>query len=216
MSRSRTPDDPTPQVRPFPVDPAALRWEEAEATLIGILVDDLRAAAEPIPTLLAFARDRALAIVGLRPFGPGEVDQALLEVLALLVPLGADRLAFAATGRVWSLDDPIVPVCDAGDLRQRALVITVADGHDPARPLRGAIHPFEGDGDELTFLPPVAADQVPGGPAATLLEGAVAERHALITLAQEHDLVAQLGRVLLLGHDLALAPDAAAELATVR
>jgi len=206
---------------PTPIipDPDALRFDDASTTLLGLLLDDLDRGADPVPTLLAFAGDRALGFVGLRPFTEGELPQALIEVLALLLPLGADRLAFGACGRVWSTADPIVPVCDDGDLRQRAITITIADGHaTPSPTLSGSVHPFHVEAGELTLLPPVdapatsAADEAPAGSLPVLLSAAVSRGADLTDLAGPSDLVAQLGRVMLLGHQLMLAPEPAAHL----
>lgn len=216
--------DPRSSPTPFPLDPNALSWDDATSTLVALIADDLLQSHAPVPTVVAFAGDDPVAIVGLRPFDPGDVGQALLEVLSLLVPLGADRLAFGTTGRIWSLDDPIVPVCEEGDLRQRAIVIALADAHEDACTLATSIHPFEGTGADLALLPPVTIDGsdpdgarldehiAASGPAAAMLVGALEQRDELAELTEPRELVAQLGRVLLLGHDLALAPDPAASL----
>lgn len=207
-----------PPPAPFPLDPHEVSWADALPGLVALSADDLLQDRIPIPTVLAFAGDQPIGVVGLRPFGPGGAGQALLEVLSLLVPLGADRLAFAATGRIWSVDDPIPPVCDAGDLRQRAIVVALADAHEGPCRLTTSVHPFEGSGARLTLSPPltIEGDAPPGdgpvGATASVLVGALEQRTQLQELAQPADLVAQLGRVLLLGHDLALAPDPAASL----
>jgi hypothetical protein len=232
---------------PFPIDPDALTWDDALSVLVALQADDLLQERHPVPTLLAFAGDTPLAVVGLRPFDPGEIGQALLEVLSLVVPLGADRLAFGAVGRVWSVDDPIPPVCSEGDLRQRAIVVALADARSGPCRLSTSIHPFDGTGAGLVLHPPLfpddgsAATIVPAhgrpdgpreadtdghappeepeaglpweaGPAATMLVAALDQREELTSLTREADLLAQLGRVLLLGHLLSLAPDPAAEL----
>lgn len=228
MSRSDPPPprpDPVPPFA-FPIDPHALAWDDATSVLVALAADDLLQEREPVPTILAFSGDGPVASVGLRPFDPGEVGQALLEVLSLLVPLGADRLAFGAAGRVWSLDDPIPPVCPEGDLRQRAIVVALADANQGPCTLTTSVHPFEGTGPELVLHPPVIPDDptvddgkvedlAGAGPVAALLVGALEQREELIDLTRNHELVVQLGRVLLLGHDLALAPDAATHLTAV-
>ena len=198
---------------PLPED---LCFAQAETTLLGLLLDDLHQGREPMPTLAAFDGERALALIGLRPFPSGELPQALIEVLALVLPLGADRLAFAASGRLWSPDDPIVPVCAEGDLRQRAIIVTVADGHDLTPRVTGSIYPFEGQRSGLTLLAPttgIPADPaVTEGPLPLLLRGAVSDTSRLAASATPSDVVAQLGRVMLLGHQVALSPDTAATL----
>ena len=213
-----SPEEPRSSPSPFPLDPNALSWGDAVSTLVALAADDLIREHDPIPTIVAFRGDDPVAIVGLRPFETGDVGQALVEVLSLLVPLGADRLAFGGTGRIWSLDDPIVPVCEEGDLRQRAIVIALADAHDGPCRLATSVHPFEGTGTDLVLHPPLEvdgeglSDAAEIGPAAAILVGALEQRTELFELTQPRDLVAQLGRVLLLGHDLALAPDHAASL----
>ena len=217
-AHARPPEDLRSSPSPFPLDPAALNWDDAVSTLVALAADDLLREYDPIPTIVAFSGDEPVAIVGLRPFETGDVGQALVEVLSLLVPLGADRLAFGGTGRIWSLDDPIVPVCEEGDLRQRAIVIALADAHDGPCRLATSVHPFEGTGADLVLQPPIEVDgeglgdAMELGPAAAILVGALEQRTELFELTQPRELVAQLGRVLLLGHDLALAPDPAASL----
>lgn len=192
-------------------DARDLTFADTHATLHGLLVDDLRAGVHPVPTLLAFRGDDAVAIAGLRPVDGDELPQALIEVLALLLPLGADRIGFGAAGRVWSTDDPIVPVCEEGDLRQRALMVTAVDGHDGEPTLTATVTPVEGSGHDLTLLPPVSS---PGtrtedheGRVAGLLVAAVRSTPELVDRASPDDLIGQLGRLLVLGHHIALAPD---------
>lgn len=216
--RARPSEDARSSPSPFPLDPNALNWGDTVSTLVALAADDLLREHDPIPTVVAFAGDEPVAIVGLRPFETGDVGQALVEVLSLLVPLGADRLAFGGTGRIWSLDDPIVPVCEDGDLRQRAIVIALADAHEGPCRLATSVHPFEGTGADLVLQPPLEVDgeglgdAADVGPAAAILVGALEQRTELFEATQPRDLVAQLGRVLLLGHDLALAPAPAASL----
>ncbi len=212
---------------PLPLDPNDLPWDDVPAGLLGLVLDDLQQGREPVPTLLASLDDQPLAVVGLRPFLPGEATQALLEVLSLVVPLGADRLAFASVGRVWSKDDPIPPVCEEGDLRQRAVLIVLVEPGPEGVRLTTTLHPFDGEGASLVLHPPldpeglapdlgvageVADPEQPTGPVAHLLVGTLDHRQELIDLARDEDLVGQLGRVLLLGHEVALAPDPAARL----
>jgi hypothetical protein len=205
--------DPLGTPSPFPIDPADLRWEDATSALLALSVDDLSRGLDPSPILLAFAGDEPLAVVGLRPFEPGQIGQALLEVLSLLVPLGGDRLAFCAAGRVWSSDDPIPAVCSDGDLRQRVFIVALADARGGPCTLTTSLHPFEGTGDDVCLDPPLFSDDpVCTGPTAAMLVGALDQREELRELTRDNELLAQLGRVLLLGHYVALAPDPAAQL----
>lgn len=186
-------------------------WDTATERLLAIAAADLDAGLPPRPTLLAHAGDEGLAIVGLRPFGPGELLGPLLELAALLLPLGADRFALAVPGRAWSLDDPIPPVIDEVDLRTTVLTILLLDGHDRAEPLvDGSLHPYHGgaDGDPPTFDAPVTVGW-PDGPATDGFRHLVARRHALSPPVDAAHCVVQFARCLLRGHDLVLAPDVA-------
>ena len=123
----------------------------------------------------------------------------MVEALAGLLPLGADRLAAALPGRAWSLDDPVVPVSDDGDLRQRVLMLTTAR---PGRPPR-------------TWLRPVRPRRWRVGVAQSVLEDDDCEGwvpHALqvaVDSTWEPDRAAaveQLARCRSLGHYVMLAP----------
>ena len=66
-----------------------------------------------------------LAIV--RPYPKGSHITSIEEILSLATPLGADRIAFCSTGKAWSMEDPVPPVCEEGDLRQRVIVVSQGD-----------------------------------------------------------------------------------------
>lgn len=125
-------------------------WDGTEDLLIELADIDLAAAcaegAPPgiTPMLVAFDGDEHLVVAGLRRFEDGAYPEALVELLALAVPIGADRVALSIAGRAWSLDDPIPPVSADADLRQRTLVLTFVDGHDRPRPeVTTVLHPFD-------------------------------------------------------------------------
>ncbi len=193
-----------------PPSDGAPSWDDTESDLVSLAAIDLDLGDEPRPTLTAFAGDQPLAFVGLRPFAPGEALQALIEVLALLLPLGADRVAFAAPARAWSFDDPIPPVCDAGDLRQRVLLVAIADGHRRPCRLSISLHPFTCDPDGATWGDTLRPDEPPESALASALAVLIDARNDLDDLGDTRKLAAQFGRVLLLGHEVALS-DAAAE-----
>jgi hypothetical protein len=191
-------------------------FEDAEPLLLCLLGDDVEGGRGSVPTLLAFAGDRPLGSVRLRPHAPGELVTVLVEVLALLLPLGADRIVLGLPGRAWSTADPITPVADGIDLRQRVAVIAVADAHQGPCRLRVRLHPFDLDeqgrwvwqqeidlGEHLD-APVVAALRV-------LLDG----RGDVATAPTSGAcLAAQFGRVLLLGHEVSLTPPTARLLLT--
>jgi hypothetical protein len=191
-------------------------FEDAEPLLLCLLADDVEDGRGSAPTLLAFAGDRPLGSVRLRPHAPGELVTVLVEVLALVLPVGADRIVLGLPGRAWSTADPITPVADGVDLRQPVAVTVVADAHRGPCRLRIRLHPFDLDeqgrwvwqqevdlGGHLD-APVVAALQV-------LLDrrGDVAAR-----ATSGGQLAAQFGRVLLLGHEVSLTPPTAEWLLT--
>jgi hypothetical protein len=108
-------------------------------------------APNPSPHLVAVAGEVPLGVIRLRPFPPGGVHDPLVEAMALMLPLGTDRVSLALPGRAWSLDDPFVPVTDDADLRQRVVLQVTVDGHDHDPPtVETLIHPFDlGDDGQL-------------------------------------------------------------------
>ncbi len=102
-------------------------WEDAEPFLVERAEENLLVNDEVHPCLLAFAGDHPLLVAWLRPFAKGAYADPITELLALAIPLGADRLAVSFGGRAMSLDDPLPPVCELGDLRQRVLCIERAE-----------------------------------------------------------------------------------------
>jgi hypothetical protein len=191
-----------------PVSGPLERFDDAPRQLLAMCAADLDAGLDPVPTLAAFIGDRPLALVGLRPFAPGEIVQALVEVLALLLPLGCDRLALALPGRAWSLDDPIVPVTDDGDLRQRVLMLTVADARGRPCELRTTLHPFEVTDRATRFADPISPGSPTDAPVVAAVGALLDARDELRPTTASLALTAQFGRVLLLGHELSLAPSA--------
>lgn len=101
-------------------------------------------APDPAPHLVGFDGDQALVLIRLRPFAPGAYQGPLVEAMALVLPLRADRVSLAIPGRAWSLEDPLPPVADGVDLRQRVLTQVSVDGHgqDPPR-VTTRLHPFQ-------------------------------------------------------------------------
>lgn len=168
-------------------------------------------APDPRPHLAAYAGDDAVALVGLRPFAPGAYQGPLVEAMALALPLGADRVSLALPGRAWSLDDPVAPVTDGADLRQRVLTQVTVDGHGRRRPtVTMRLHPFDPSPDAPGGLR--WGDAVAPGPG----EGWIAD--ALLTLVEardrigadaDHDaIVRQAWRLDQLGHEV-LVPESA-------
>lgn len=202
------------------MDPITLtdtRFEALPALLRELLLEDLTCGVAPAPMLVAHHGEVPLAIVVVRPFETGELGQAVLELLALLLPLGADRLVLSLPGRGWSNRDPVPPVCEEGDLRQRLVVTVSVDGSVGTTPtVTTEILTVEHDDDGAWQLGTPLDPELLEAPVVAMMGALVAERHKL-HLGSGHDeqVVAQLGRVLLLGHELALSPTADARLAAL-
>lgn len=168
-------------------------------------------APDPRPHLAAFAGDEGLVVIGLRPFAPQGYRGPLVEAMALALPLGADRVSVALPGRAWSLDDPVAPVTDDADLRQRVLTQVAVDGHARVEPrVTTRLHPFFASpppASGLTWLDPV--DPGPGEgwiprALATLVEG----RGDIRRDARPEQLARQVVRLHELGHEVLLPRDA--------
>lgn len=189
------------------------RWEDAPRLLRRLAAQDLAAGRPPSPALVAHEGERPLALLTLRPFADGEAIRALVEVLALLLPLGADRTALALPGRAWSLDDPIPPVTDDADLRARVLVVITADAHDGPCDSAATLWPYSLDASSGHWQAPVDVPGPLSGPAVAVLTTLLDRRDELpVGHGDELRLAAQLARVLLRGHEVTLAPEVARRL----
>ncbi|MEX0835099.1 MAG: hypothetical protein WD010_03340 [Nitriliruptor sp.] len=183
-------------------------WDTATERLLALATAALDDGLPPAPTLAAYAGDEGLAIVGLRPFAPHELTGPLVELAALLLPLGADRFVLALPGRAWSIDDPVPPVVEDVDLRHTVLTVLEIDGHGPGEPrCDGTIHPYGRGADGVArFEDPVPVGW-PEGPSADALRLLVARR--AVTFDPDPDpaqVVVQFARCLLRGHQVVLAP----------
>lgn len=185
-------------------------WAEARDTLLGAAGAALDLGLVPTPMLLAYEGDEPLATVLLRPFGSGELTNVLVETLALLLPIGADRLALTVPGRAWSTDDPIPPVTPEVDLRRPVVVLTSADAHRGPCQLESSLHPYTFGDEGWSWDDDVALDGL-DAPATAALRILLGSRDELSSSPDRLDLrvAAQFTRILLLGHDVLLAPTAA-------
>lgn len=180
------------------------RWEDLDAFLMGEAAHDLEAGAEMArPCLAAYRGEAPCFIAFLRDFEKGEYADPMIELLALAAPLDCDRLALAISGRAWSFDDPIPPVTDDVDLRQRVLVIERADASRGRSRSTSLVVPYD--------------DPVPGQPVrwheprdlgasegwiSGALALAVSTKYRREMRAPLGDIAAQAARVDLLGHDV--------------
>jgi hypothetical protein len=196
---SRRYGDPVPDVLP------PRSWIDASAALLAFASDDLDSGGVPLPMLLAFEGDEPHAMVTLRPFEPDDLLQALVEVLSLLLPMGADRLACSLPTRG--------PAGPGHEFDVRHLLLVMADGHlGPCRTtltLRPGVSTAQGwQWDEPLEELSMADTSLPAA-LSVLLDA----REELVTgPSSELRLAAQLGRVLLLGHELIVAPSLARRL----
>ena len=182
-----------------------MRWDDVEQHLIEEADADLAETGDVRPCMAAFAGDTALALAFVRPFERGRYHDAIVELLALVVPLGADRLALSLGARAWSWEDPLPPVIEGvGDLRQRVVVILRVDGADGDVTRTSSLHPFDCDGQSVTWG--AALHERGEGWVGEAMEAMIRERDQLrVPVA---DVVSQLYRCERLGHTVALSPAA--------
>ena len=194
--------------------PPSCTWEDVEDLLIASAETDLYAGYTPLPTIAAFAGDEVVAFGVLRPFDDGGPVPPLVELLALLLPCEVDRIALLLPGRAWSLADPVPPVCEDGDLRARVAVLIHADGRQrpcvPHTRLLTVAASEDGRGSRLVAAG-VDTTEVEA-PVVDALRILLDGRAAVVADTDTAELIAQLGRVLLLGHELALSPQLTARL----
>ena len=131
-----------PPSRPHhnPVQP---HWDSQAALLTDLAVHDLEVGGEVLPTFVAFLDDQALFLATLRPFPAGGYQRPLIEVGAVAIGLGANRAMVSLSGRAWSTRDPIAPVSDHGDLRQRVITLHSADASLTPTVVLNRIVPYE-------------------------------------------------------------------------
>lgn len=190
-----------------------LTWDTATDRLLALATADLDDGLPPCPTLAAYAGEDGIALVGLRPFGAGELVGPLLELAALLLPLGADRFALALPGRAWSTEDPIPPVLDEVDLRRTVLTLLRIDGHGPGEPrCAGSLYPYGRGADGVARFDEPTDVGWPEGEATGVLRGLLGSGRDRLAAADPSSIVHQFARCLLRGHHVVLAPDVAEHL----
>jgi hypothetical protein len=182
----------------------ANRWEDAEELLVTCAEDDLRQDGTVQPALVAFAGATLRFVAWVRPFPKGKYAKPLTELFALAAPLDCDRLMLSMSARAWSLDDPIPPVTEDADLRQRLLLLYVVDGSGDDVESRAVAYPFELGSDG-----PVWAARRTLGKGEGWIPGAmeVMVRSRDEMRAPLPEIAKQAARVARLGHDLHLPPD---------
>ena len=219
------------------------RWDEVELDLRVEATLALDEGLVPPPQLVAFGPHEALGMVTLRPFGPEGPLSALIEVLALLLPLGARRVALALPGRLREVPevgdhmpadpDDVSAVTDgvsaatdgvpAGEDDTASgddvamvgpgamLVVATAETTPAGAALAGRVLPLAHDGDCWQWRDDEAVDLDADDWEVTRALGELLR--ACDDLYERprdrHELQAQLGRCLLLGHAMLLTPVAA-------
>ena len=189
-------------------------WDDAERFLVAEAERDLADTPMVRPCLLAFRRDEQVAIAFLRDFEKGEYHDAIIELLALVCPLGADRLALSVSGRATSFDDPIPPVVPGiGDMRQRVMVIHFADRFVTPQ-VTTVVHPFDLDRSNVRWGEPMRDLGPAEGWIGGVLGFAVGEGYGQIN-GSDDDIRIQLRRCTKLGHMVGLGAAVARRLGLV-
>jgi hypothetical protein len=185
-------------------------WDDVEELLTDMAGLDLSAGEDMSqPCLAAYTGDEPLFIAFLRDFRKGEYQDPIIELLALATPLGADRLAFAITARVWSLEDPIPPVAEGVDLRQRALMIELADGVGEHVTSRTVLVPFDDPvpGEAVRWGTPHVETAGTRGWISWALGMAVTRKAREELATEDAGIAEQAARLDRLGHTLYLVPE---------
>lgn len=177
------------------------RWDEVELDLRVQATLALDEGAVPVPLLVAFSDDAAIAVVGLRPFGADGLLPALVEVLALLLPVGAHRLALGLPGQTRGAEG--APDDDSGPL---LVVATAEAGAEGRVALAGRILPLAHDGSCWQWRDEQAVDLDTEAWEVTraLADLLRARRTIHDDCGELEQLQAQLARCLLLGHEVDL------------
>lgn len=132
----------------MPPDLAVLPFARFEELARNLTALDVELGEQPRHRVFGYRGEEPLVVIDLRPFPPGGVQTPMVEAMAGVLALGADRFAAALPGRAWSMDDPVVPVSEDGDLRQRVLMLTTAQ---PDQRVRTWVLPFDLVDDHLTW-----------------------------------------------------------------
>lgn len=199
------------------------RWDHLADDLRALLTPSLEGGYPPAPLLLGYQGDEPAALTHLRPFAPAELLTAVIEVVAVYLPLGVDRLVLAAPGRAWHLDDPAAGDVGGLDARPTVVAVTTVAGDGPGPPrVSAAVWPYARADDGRLAWCAVTGTEVatgtdavtgadqdgpPHGPVPTALATLVAHRHTLPS--PDARTAVQFARCALRGHAVVLCPELA-------
>lgn len=187
-----------------------MEWSTWTDALFRELADaDLARDGEIAPVLAAFGGPDLLFLGWLRPFAKGRYPDPVIELCALALPLGADRLALCLGARAWSLDDPIPPVTEDLDARQRVRITTFADGAARTPLVWNVVQPFDLDGSQVRWSEPTRLDDGEGWIAEAL---GICIRERAVVADDVPGVLRQAERVVALGHELHLTEHALSRL----
>lgn len=189
--------------------------DEVSDLLLGFAVDHTREAGVVRPVLAASRGGRQVLVAWLRPFERGAYADPVIEVVALAVPLGADQLAVLMGARAWSLEDPVAPVADGVDLRQRVAMVTAVDGAQSPVVTATTLQPYDIDGHGGVRRQERVRLGAGQGWLADAL-GVFVQHRPPGHLTTPERLARQAARVVALGHELHLHPDAERHLGQAR
>ncbi len=179
------------------------RWEDRRAFFADEARRDLEAGLDVRPCLVAMSQEERLFVAFLRAYEREDALHALIELLALAVLLGADRLALSRSGWARSLHEPVAPVvAGSGDRRQRVLVIEEVDAARDATVTCGVVVPFHLEDGAVRWEAPMAVEEATSAVTAALAL-AVAGREG--PAAGDREIRRQARRCVRLGHLLGFA-----------
>jgi hypothetical protein len=175
-------------------------WHEVEDWLRDVAHEDVLETGGIRPTLVAFAGARPLLMARWRAFERGGGHAALIELLTLAMPMGADRLAVSIGGNGWSYarerstDWPY-----PRDDRRQILMTAVVDGTTAGGRPRCTLTPFEHRDSTVQWGDPLVSDEVEGW----LVDMLSTPHEAVPSVpATVEDLTATAMRCIAQGHEL--------------